>query len=445
MIGWRIACWINGPARRAGLADCSEEVPAKPLKNRCDISERNRMRKILFVDDEPHVLAAMKRLLHLYRNRWEMHFVSDSQHAAQLVQTQTFDLVLSDYQMPGINGAELLEQVRQRSPETARVILSGVADNLSLSRLTAVAHRVVAKPCQPEAFKEIVLRICVLQESMPNLHLRRQLLARNSFPSRPLIFAELQSAIDSRQTSSKAVATIVSRDLNLATKIVQLANSSYYGCARKITQLDHAIAMLGIDTISALALSLGTMDRFAGKVNSQWLDRLMDHSLEVARLAADMATQLPGTTTFVNEAFLAGLLHDCGKLVLAQAGHADDLPPSDSPAWGWEIPDWQAEQKIWGMNHAAVGGMILELWGLPLSLAEAVSFHHQPAQATCMESNAAAVVHIADAMFHLSQHRDPHRFDAQVDPALLQQLEWQTQVEHWKNDVLDPNKKVHVK
>lgn len=394
------------------------------------------MLSILFVDDEKRVLAAVRRLLHLYRNRWEMDFVTDSREAAKRISKKHYDLVLSDLQMPGLNGIELLKIVKAKSPASARVILTGDTDTKSVTQISQVAHRLLAKPCNPNEFKDIVMRLCILQESLPELSVRKRLLEQNSLPSQPSIFLELQETIDSKQTSTKAIAGVISKDMALAAKVIQLANSSYYGTNRKITELDIAVGLLGIDIVVSLALSFGTFNQFSGRIDKAQLDALSEHSLLIAQMAAEMATVLPVEDDVAREAFLAGLLHDCGKLFLAEDNSEIEYQIVRELSEQFRTPLWQTEENVWGMTHAKIGGLILDLWGLPLSLAEAVTFHHEPSKSSSPANNAAALIHVADLIYYLKRDKNILNFDSQLDHELVASLGWTSHIENWKQMVL---------
>jgi YesN/AraC family two-component response regulator len=80
--------------------------------------------RILFVDDEPNVLAGLKRMLYSLRNEWDMTFVSSGAEALQCLSESPFDVLVTDVRMPGMNGVELLEQVVNLHPGVIRIVLS---------------------------------------------------------------------------------------------------------------------------------------------------------------------------------------------------------------------------------------------------------------------------------------------------------------------------------
>ena len=105
--------------------------------------------RILFVDDEPHMLSALRRLLIPQRERWAMTFVEGGLSALEVLERDAFDVLLSDMRMPGMDGAALLFEVQKRYPRIYRMVLSGYAEAAATTRVMQVAHRFLNKPCDP--------------------------------------------------------------------------------------------------------------------------------------------------------------------------------------------------------------------------------------------------------------------------------------------------------
>src|SRR5690606_34045961 len=122
-----------------------------------------RVRRILFVDDEPHVLDGLRDLLHKRLREWEMSFALGGQEALTLLETRPFDVVISDMRMPGIDGVTLLRLVKERYPAIARIVLSGQAERDAVVNALPVAHQFLSKPCDVEVLYAVVERACGLQ------------------------------------------------------------------------------------------------------------------------------------------------------------------------------------------------------------------------------------------------------------------------------------------
>ena len=105
-------------------------------------------RRVLFVDDEPHLLAALRRMLRSERERWDMLFAGSGPEALALIAAEPVDAIVSDMRMPGMDGAELLSRVQRDWPSTARIVLSGQADRGSVIAVLRSAQQFLAKPCE---------------------------------------------------------------------------------------------------------------------------------------------------------------------------------------------------------------------------------------------------------------------------------------------------------
>ena len=114
---------------------------------------------ILFVDDEPRVLGGLRRLLRTQRDRWEMVFVEGGVAALETLRAGHYDVVVSDYRMPEMDGAELLERVRVDSPTTAGVILSGQTNDDNLPQILTLADEFIDKPSTPDEIVAVLERL----------------------------------------------------------------------------------------------------------------------------------------------------------------------------------------------------------------------------------------------------------------------------------------------
>jgi CheY-like chemotaxis protein len=116
-------------------------------------------RRILFVDDEPAILAGLRNVFYKDRGRWDMTFCSGSDEALRALAQHTFDVIVSDMRMPGINGAELLGRVKCESPRTARIMLSGSADKDEVDRASETVDELLHKPCDTKTLRATIERL----------------------------------------------------------------------------------------------------------------------------------------------------------------------------------------------------------------------------------------------------------------------------------------------
>ena len=213
-------------------------------------------------------------------------------------------------------------------------------------------------------------------------------------PTLPTVITQLITLIDSPKTSGRQVAQLISTDQALTAKILKLANSSFYGFPREISTVQHAVVILGFETVKSLGLSVSVLQRFSGPSNNTQFDRqgFWEHSIacgvSARLLAAKLRYRLPG------EAFAAGILHDVGKLILSQYFPAEfaqviELMHRENIYIG------KAEEQILGLTHSEVGSWLAEKWNLPGQLVDAIAFHHTPGRLT-RNAELPALIHLAD-------------------------------------------------
>ncbi len=331
--------------------------------------------RVLFVDDEPAVLEALRNLLRRERQRWAMSFASSGSEALELLAREGADVVVSDMRMPGMDGAELLQRVMREHPAAARIVLSGYSDRSAALRSAGVAQQFLSKPCPADLLRATIERTQRLHALLAEPELRRIAGSVACLPTPSATYLELTRAVDDPHASMAAIATIAERDSALSAKVLQLVNSAYFGFASGVTSIQHAVRLLGVEVIRGLALTTHVFWALEAQTGAAVIEEQQTHALEVALLARRLA----GPGYLGDAAFTAGMLHDIGTLVLAATA------PSETPI---------------GTNHAHLGAYLLGLWGLPFSIVEAVAFHHEPEVIDAEAGDVLAVVFAADALTH---------------------------------------------
>ena len=142
---------------------------------------------VLFVDDEPNILAGLKRMLRSLRNEVDFFFAESGREALEILAVQHVDVIVSDMQMPGMDGATLMAAVQEKYPMTIRIILSGQAGDGPVLRTAGVVHQFLAKPTDPDTIKEVLRRACALQDLMKNEQLKAVVSRIGKLPSIPAI------------------------------------------------------------------------------------------------------------------------------------------------------------------------------------------------------------------------------------------------------------------
>ncbi len=353
------------------------------------------MKRILFVDDEVNVLHGLRRMLHGRRHEWQTAFVTSGADALALMDSQQFDVVVTDMRMPGMNGAQLLAEVQHRHPAAVRFVLSGQSDMETAMRSVSVSHQFLSKPCDPELLRAAVDRCCRLQDMLQSPQLRDVLGSVSELPPLPDVYRQLTAALGREDVGLAEVADIVEQDIAIATKLLQLVNSSYFGLRRVVSDVRQAASFLGVNTIRDLVLSCGAFRQFAGRELPAGLSiaEEQDHAMQTARLARTLVT----VTAEQEYAFLAGMMHGIGKLVCATHMPASMQRVLDSGG-GSTRPFHVAEREVLGVGHAEIGAYVLGLWGLPYPVIEAVAHQNHPSRSGSTTFGVLGAVHVACAL-----------------------------------------------
>ena len=212
--------------------------------------------RILFVDDEIVMLQSLARSLRIMHKEWDCEYVSSGKEALSVLSHESYDLVVSDMRMPEMDGAELLTQVKHLYPETMRFVLSGQAEERVFLRSLGSMHQFLAKPCDFEVLKGSINRGLSLRNYLhSNKEIKKLLLEVDSLPSLPDLYCELMNELESADSSLERIGDIISRDVGMTSKILQVANSGFFGYSQKVSSPLHAVQILGMDLIQNLVLT----------------------------------------------------------------------------------------------------------------------------------------------------------------------------------------------
>lgn len=380
-------------------------------------------KRVLFVDDDQAILDGLEDLFFRDRNRWDMAFALGGARALAELQAKPFDVVVSDMQMRGMDGATLLGIVKDKFPGTVRMVLSGHAQRASILRALPSMHQYFSKPCDAGRLRAAIDRSLEIT-GQPTGDLRALIGKLNQVPSPPLSYIELTKLVNDDSRPLADAARIVAGDPAIAAKTLQLANSAAFGAQRAITSIEDCVAYLGIDLIRCLTL---TSSVFGGDPRASTAGLALEALHTTALLTASLTRKLIGERKDADLGFAAGLLHDIGEAVLA-VGLPETYVDLCRTARAAGEPLIVAERREFGATHAEIGACLLGMWGLPAEIVEIVAHHHDPAAAPSTLHTMLAALHVADAL----AAPVAARYDHIIDPALLETLGCAAQLDDWR-------------
>lgn len=393
----------------------------------------SNVKKILFVDDEPKVLAGIQRQLRDRRDEWEMTFATSGPDALSRMDSESFDVVISDMKMPGMSGVEFLDAVRVKHPRTVRIILSGQSDQAQIERSTCVAHQYLTKPCDRDVLRATVARACSLRDRMYGKRLFDIVSQISTLPSLPTVYAELQQELAGDDPSLARIGDIIASDIAMTTKLLQIVNSSFFGLAKEVENARQAAAYLGVRVLRPLALTSAVFSQFAAfDLDGYTIESLTLHSMAVSSVAERIVADLGGDQRVRRHAMLAGAVHDVGQLILAQH-RTEDFRRAVHNARESGRPLYLVEREILGSDHAALGAYLLGLWGFADTIVDAVALHHEPGSSWNEGLSTRLALSLADAIVSQQSVDVLTVVDAGVAPEMLVSGEASRRLAEWRD------------
>lgn len=239
----------------------------------------------------------------------------------------------------------------------------------------------------------------------------------NSLRPMPANVARLMKEVDKPEVSIRGLAGLISLDQALASTVLQMSNSVSLGYPRTCSTLYEAIMQIGLGRLKTILLASSATDMLKRRLSGYRLGEgeLWRHSLVTAVAAEWLAQALRYPNT--EEAYVSGLLHDIGKLFLDQF-ILNDYAAIVDYVQRYRMQLWQVEEKLLGIDHARVGGMIAERWNFPIILVDSIRFHHAPSFAR-INQQLPAIVNLANSFAADYQPTNAELFSFQIHPESL--------------------------
>ncbi|MBN1418101.1 MAG: HDOD domain-containing protein [Planctomycetes bacterium] len=235
----------------------------------------------------------------------------------------------------------------------------------------------------------------------PLSRIRRRVQSLGALPTLPTIAQEVLRIANDPASSMGDISRVVERDPPLASRVLKVANSAFYGLSRKVGSLNLALVLLGMKKVSHLvagvAIFRAVEDSLAGRGIPR--ERFWAHSVSVSHVAAALGGRLGIRSD--GEEFVGGLLHDIGKIVIDVCFHEEFLEVVRQGGPDGE-PGYELERRMLGVDHGQVGRWVGEKWNLPGRICEAIGLHHEPPEAT-MKDPLAALLQTSDAIARIRE------------------------------------------
>jgi len=356
-------------------------------------------RTLLFVDDDQNILDGFRTLLYGMRKEWTCRFALNAREGLEHIDRERFDVVIADMRMPGMDGADFLKEVERRQPGAVRMILSGYSEMQAVLKSVKHAHQFLSKPCSSETVVSTIRRVTELRHILDNEAVRAIVTGLQSLPAMPDLYIQIERELQEAEPDLRRISKLVEKDVGISATLMRVVNSSFFGFYEKITSPAHAVALLGVEALKGLVLGAHLLSEAdASGVPGYSIGKLWTHSLQTAYCAKEVARLEGGDDDFVEGSFIAGILHDIGKLVFVTQMPEAYRPVVEQARLG-KGPVLSIERRELGVTHAEVGAYLAGLWGFRKEVVEAINEHHSP-DAAGHEFCMGFVVHAADSLQH---------------------------------------------
>lgn len=331
---------------------------------------------ILIVDPDEAVLSSIKRVIRHRKREWRVLTSTSGENALKLLEENPADAVISDLKLTDMEGTAFFEKVKERHPSVIRIVTASTPEEGSAIASTGKVHQYLQKPFDSEILVNILDRSFEMRRVFKGKNILEIISSTSSIPSLPQLYLELTEKLNDPDVSSKEIGKLIQKDPGMSAKILQLVNSAFFGLYGKVGDPARAVTILGTDTVKALVLTYGVFTKISPrKVSACKMEDFWLHNIYVASLSKVIGMKECLLDTICqNDIFTAGVLHDVGKLLFVDKltdQYARLLRENKGPLV-------EAEINEFGCHHGEVGAYLLQLWGLPDKIVEAVLWHHGP-------------------------------------------------------------------
>jgi HD-like signal output (HDOD) protein/CheY-like chemotaxis protein len=393
-------------------------------------------RRILFVGDNSSLRAEFQLPFSAADCTWTAEFARTGAEAVGWVARSEFDAVFADARLPQLSGLEVLDQIALRQPKALRIIQTEITDTANTLQCIGRAHHHVVGPCTGATITKLLHQALTMESWLPSEALQGLLGQMRHIPSPPSLYFQIADELKSSEASIETIGNLISQDPALTAKLLQLANSAMFGLQLTVSNPMEAVGYIGLETTQALVLLSHSFAGFDQKQLGDFsIESLWQHSVWTGHFARRIALAEKCDPDSVAQAFVAGLLHDIGKLLFAA-----NLPKAFASALELASlqnrPLWEVEAQVFGANHAEIGGCLLGIWGLPAPIVDAVAYHHFPIRLLTQPFSPLTATFAANIFEHSARHGESMTGDPELDPDYLKSVGLGERVEDWRESCL---------
>lgn len=354
---------------------------------------------VLVVDSDGSFLESVRSEPKLNKAGWVVRVAKTGQEGLKAAREARTDVFVVGGNLTDMNGIQFLTSSKEFSPNSLRFLMYGRDDKDLLTSSIGLVHRRLEKPVTAAA-----LSVAVRQVLLTHLRIRKPEVAAIVRDTKQLHvntqpMQELLKTADDPECEIDDLANIIMVHPTAVATILQVANTAFYGSAGGVDTINEALQLLGMDFVRNLAITeLAKKQLRLAPGLQEIANSVLQHSIEASQYGYRMR-QFVKKLSLIQQLSSLALLHDLGKLVLL-ASKGNDYADLLGQSLDSNTPSWRLEKENYGCDHAAVGGFLFSMWGLPEVIVRAVTWHHEPEKVAEKEFCPTSLLHFANYAAH---------------------------------------------
>ncbi|MBC2607401.1 HDOD domain-containing protein [Pelagicoccus albus] len=354
---------------------------------------------VLVVDGDHRFLDSIRSAPVFHQPGWVVRIAPSADAAESAVKEARADVFVVGGSLPDSDAVSLLKKLKELSPNSLRFLLYSDAEKDVLSKTQGLTHRKIQKPATAGE-----LSLAIRQVLVTHLRIRRPEVASIVRDTKQLHvntqpMQELLRTAEDPECELEDLARIVSQHPTAVATILQVVNTAFYGTLGDVDTIEEALQILGMDFVRNLAITeLAKKQLRLSPGLHELANAILQHSIETSQYGLRMKSMVKNVRLIQQLSSIA-LLHDLGKLVLL-ASKGNDYADLMGQSVDSNTPCWMLERENYGCDHAAVGGFLFAMWGLPEVIVRSVTWHHQPEKVAEDGFCSTSLLHFANYAAH---------------------------------------------
>lgn len=384
---------------------------------------------VLIVDKENKINNVLASRANELNEVYNFHLVEDASKVFEAINKSEIEIVVSNLSLDDRNEIETLTKIKDEYPHIFIVVIASAENKLSVNDIYRFAHQILSEPCNYDGLISSFARRDRMVKYLHDGKLMGLINKVSDLPTIPETYLRLEDELKNDNMSLQRISSILSEDLSFTVKILHIVNSPFFGLKYKINNVLQAVSLLGVNIIKSLVLYHHTFSISPiGPKHRKYFEELWVHSNKVGRYAEQILFDTTNNEIeMMEEAYIAGLLHDIGKVVMLSVnGYPDNI---FSMVEAKNLRYTNAEYNIYGTSHSEIGAYFLTLWGLPERTANAVYSHNNPSMVDFNKFTVENAVFIANLLAH----------DKNLDLSDMQKLNLGVHPQSWVDYLSEKN------